>query len=46
VHPETVRRLVHAGRLQAVRDGRVLRLDAGSVDVLLEQQQRKPARGA
>jgi excisionase family DNA binding protein len=44
VHPETVRRLVHAGRLEAVREGRALRLTESSVHALLEQQRQKPSR--
>lgn len=44
VHPETVRRLIHAGRLEAVREGRTLRLVPASVEALLEQQRRKPPR--
>ena len=44
VHPETVRRLIHAGRLEAVREGRVLRLVPASVHALLDQQRQKPAR--
>ncbi len=30
VHPETVRRLIHDGRLEAVRVGRVLRVHGDS----------------
>jgi excisionase family DNA binding protein len=44
VHPETVRRLIHAGRLEAVREGRVLRVAADSVQALLERQRQKPER--
>ena len=44
VHPETVRRLIHAGRLEAVRDGRALRVPADSVAELLRRQRRKPER--
>jgi len=44
VHPETVRRLIHAGRLEAVREGRVLRLVPASVHALLDQQRQKPPR--
>jgi excisionase family DNA binding protein len=44
VHPETVRRLIHAGRLEAVREGRVLRLVPASVRALLDQQRQKPTR--
>jgi excisionase family DNA binding protein len=42
VHPETVRRLIHAGRLRAVRVGRVLRVDAAEVDVFLARQRVRP----
>ena len=44
VHPETVRRLIHSGRLAAVRDGRALRVSADSVAELLQGQRRKPKR--
>jgi excisionase family DNA binding protein len=44
VHPETVRRLIHAGRLEAEREGRVLRVAAGSVQALLDRQRLKPDR--
>jgi excisionase family DNA binding protein len=46
VHPETVRRLIHDGRLDAVRVGRVLRIDGAQLDVFLEQQRVKPERRA
>jgi len=45
VHPETVRRLIHAGRLEAVREGRVLRVRAASVEQLVARQRLKPTRG-
>jgi excisionase family DNA binding protein len=45
VHPETVRRLIHAGRLEAVREGRVLRVRAASVEQLVARQRLKPSRG-
>jgi excisionase family DNA binding protein len=45
VHPETVRRLIHAGRLEAVRRGRVLRISAASFEELLARQREKPQRG-
>jgi excisionase family DNA binding protein len=44
VHPETVRRLIHDGRLQAVRIGRVLRIDGSELDRFLARQRVKPAR--
>jgi excisionase family DNA binding protein len=44
VHPETVRRLIHDGRLQAVRIGRVLRIDASELDRFLARQRVKPER--
>lgn len=45
VHPETVRRLIHEGRLEALRVGRVLRVDGDAVDAFVERQRVKPARG-
>jgi excisionase family DNA binding protein len=44
VHPETIRRLIHDGRLDAVRIGRVLRIDAGALSVYLARQRVKPGR--
>lgn len=44
VHPETVRRLIHDGRLEAVRIGRVLRIDASALDGFLARQRVKPER--
>jgi excisionase family DNA binding protein len=44
VHPETVRRLIHDGRLDAVRIGRVLRVDADSLQGFLLNQRVKPTR--
>jgi excisionase family DNA binding protein len=44
VHPETVRRLIHDGRLDAVRVGRVLRVDAASLQTFLAQQRVRPVR--
>jgi excisionase family DNA binding protein len=46
VHPETVRRLIHDGRLDAVRVGRVLRVHGESLDGFLARQRVKPARAA
>ena len=45
VHPETIRRLIHEGRLDAVRVGRLLRVSASDVDEFLERQRVKPVRG-
>jgi excisionase family DNA binding protein len=44
VHPETVRRLIHDGRLDAVRVGRVLRVHREAVDSFLARQRVKPTR--
>jgi excisionase family DNA binding protein len=44
VHPETIRRLIHDGRLDAVRVGRVLRIDASALDGFLARQRVKPDR--
>jgi len=44
VHPETIRRLIHDGRLDAVRVGRVLRVHKKAVDRFLARQCIKPAR--
>jgi excisionase family DNA binding protein len=44
VHPETIRRLIHDGRLDAVRVGRVLRVHKRAVDGFLARQRIKPAR--
>jgi excisionase family DNA binding protein len=44
VHPETIRRLIHDGRLDAVRVGRVLRVHKHAVDIFLARQRVKPTR--
>jgi excisionase family DNA binding protein len=44
VHPETIRRLIHDGRLDAVRVGRVLRVDGGALARFVERQRIKPVR--
>jgi excisionase family DNA binding protein len=44
VHPETIRRLIHDGRLEAVRIGRVLRIESGELDGFLARQRVKPER--
>ena len=46
VHPETVRRLIHDGRLDAVRVGRVLRIHSSELDVFLARQRVKPERAS
>ena len=43
VHPETIRRLIHDGRLEAVRVGRVLRIDPTAVQGFLDRQRVKPS---
>jgi excisionase family DNA binding protein len=42
VHPETVRRLIHDGRLDAVRVGRVLRVDGSAFAGFVARQRIKP----
>jgi excisionase family DNA binding protein len=42
VHPETVRRLIHDGRLEAVRVGRVLRVDGTAFAGFVARQRIKP----
>jgi excisionase family DNA binding protein len=42
VHPETVRRLIHDGRLEAVRVGRVLRVDGSAFAGFVARQRIKP----
>ena len=44
VHPETIRRLIHDGRLDAVRVGRVLRVHGSALDGFLARQRVKPTR--
>jgi excisionase family DNA binding protein len=44
VHPETIRRLIHEGRLRGIRVGRALRVEDASVEELLAQQRVKPPR--
>jgi excisionase family DNA binding protein len=44
VHPETIRRLIHDGRLDAVRVGRVLRVHRAALDTFLARQRVKPTR--
>jgi excisionase family DNA binding protein len=44
VHPETIRRLIHDGRLDAVRVGRVLRVDGAALEGFLARQRVKPDR--
>ena len=44
VHPETIRRLIHDGRLEAVRVGRVLRVHGSELERFLARQRVKPQR--
>jgi excisionase family DNA binding protein len=44
VHPETIRRLIHDGRMDAVRIGRVLRVHGAALDKFLAVQRIKPVR--
>jgi excisionase family DNA binding protein len=44
VHPETIRRLIHDGRLEAVRIGRVLRVESSELERFLARQRVKPRR--
>jgi excisionase family DNA binding protein len=44
VHPETIRRLIHDGRLDAVWVGRVLRVHGASLAGFIERQRVKPLR--
>jgi excisionase family DNA binding protein len=44
VHPETIRRLIHDGRMDAVRIGRVLRVHGAALDKFLALQRVKPTR--
>jgi excisionase family DNA binding protein len=44
VHPETIRRLIHDGRMDAVRIGRVLRVHGAALDKFLAVQRIKPSR--
>lgn len=44
VHPETIRRLIHDGRLDAIRIGRVLRIRRVELDRFLESQRVRPNR--
>ena len=42
VHPETIRRLIHDGRLDAIRVGRVLRIQRVELERFLESQRVRP----
>jgi excisionase family DNA binding protein len=42
VHPETVRRLIHDGRLDAVRVGRLLRVEGQAFAGFVARQRIKP----
>jgi excisionase family DNA binding protein len=44
VHPETIRRLIHDGQLDAVRVGRLLRVDGEAFAGFVERQRVKPLR--
>jgi len=44
VHPETIRRLIHDGRLDAIRVGRVLRIDRAELDRFVASQRVRPNR--
>jgi len=44
VHPETIRRLIHDGRLDAVRVGRVLRVEGSALAGFVDRQRVKPIR--
>ncbi len=44
VHPETIRRLIHDGRLDAIRVGRVLRVQGDALEGFLARQRVKPVR--
>ena len=44
VHPETIRRLIHDGRLDAIRVGRVLRIDRSELDRFIASQRVRPNR--
>ncbi len=45
VHPETIRRLIHDGRLEGVRVGRLLRVRRTDLDGFLDRQRVRPTRG-
>jgi excisionase family DNA binding protein len=44
VHPETIRRLIREGRLDAIRVGRVLRVHREALDAFIARQRVKPTR--
>ena len=44
VHPETIRRLIHDGQLDAVRVGRVLRVHRETINSFLARQLVKHTR--
>ena len=46
VHPETVRRLIHQGRLGAIRVGRLLRIPEDALAALLDGQKIRSAHPA
>jgi excisionase family DNA binding protein len=42
VHPQTVRRLIHEGRLESIRVGGRLFVPRAALDELVARQRRKP----
>lgn len=44
VHPQTIRRLIHEGKLAAVRIDRGLVVPRAALDELVMQQRRRPLR--
>ena len=45
VHPETIRRQIHEGRLEAVRVGRLLRIPKEALEALLDAQRIRSGTG-
>jgi excisionase family DNA binding protein len=45
VHPETIRRHIHEGRLEAVRVGRLLRIPKEALETLLDEQRIRSRTG-
>ena len=43
VHPQTVRRLIHEGKLEGVRIGNGLFVPRAALDELVSRQRRKPS---
>ncbi len=44
VHPQTIRRLIHEGKLEGVRIGTGLYVPRAALDELLSRQRRPPVR--